>query len=438
MNSRLATPESNALALICREWYISFGAMTLVVVLSLWIHPLWMPLCEIGLAIVLALLGPGRNISAGMPCGRITLVTIYSLLFTGLISFMINVAYHTKFIHLFFDITTLNHSIPYITSLVIFPVCTVIILLLNSRFLHMRHVRNCHLHNQYNPSQPMFGRMVHATYRSLLNKMVIITAVISVIDYTYYFLYYRNISINKPDKFFFFFVPAAIFLWSIFFVRSSYSSLVIGNGRKILAKSDSSQKVSTITDSAVTRFLVVRDGKLLLDVSESAIQNCSVDTPFTEIKPSSYKGSAEHGRKDFEYIAKISNFDLRLLYESNDKLFHNRCYHYLVTLPEYCNVDLLPGEWVGIDGIDRLMKMGVLNPLFTDEIYRIYTIAMAWKTYDKNGKRKFPIRNYRPNFRLEDLQGYDADFQDDHWLKVSRINQDKRLWFIRRFLLNKK
>ncbi len=58
MSNRLYTPESSALTTICREWYVTFGAMTLAVVLSLWVHPLWMPLIDLGLAVALALFGP--------------------------------------------------------------------------------------------------------------------------------------------------------------------------------------------------------------------------------------------------------------------------------------------------------------------------------------------------------------------------------------------
>lgn len=438
MNSRIATPESNALAVICREWYINFGAITAAVLISLWANPLWMPLYELILAVLLAIFGPGRKISSGEPCGRITLITVYTLLFTALISFIINVAYHTELIHLVFDISTLNHSIPYITSLVIFPVCFVLTAVLNSKKVYAHHVHNCHLHNQFNSAQPTFGRMVHATYRSLLKRLTVMVAIISIIDWGYYFLCYRNNVINSPDRFFFFFVPAAIYVWSIVFVNRSYSLLAMTNGRLIHAKTtDGENQIDVLTDSSVVRFLVVRHGTLLLDVSESAIRDCNIDTPLVEIKPLSFKGSIETARRDFEHRTGISDFRIRELYHNHSKVYNNNIYHFLVSIDnDNVNTDLLPGQWVGIDEIDRMMRMGVASTQFTDEVFRIYTIAMAWKTYDRKGRRRFPIRNYHPNFRLTDLFDYDVDFSDDHWLKVSRINQDGNLWHLRRFRLN--
>lgn len=436
MESRLATPESGALARICREWYVSICALMAVVLLSLWVHPLWMPLYDLCIAVLLVLFGPGRKIGVSLPCGRITLITVYTLLFTGLISFFINIAYKTEFIHLFFDISTLNHNIPYITSLILFPTCTVITLTLNSKSVYNIHVRNCHLHNHFNPGEANFSRMIHATYRSILKRLAIMAIVISAIDWTYYFLCYRNNTLNSPDRFFFFLVPLAIFLWSIYYVRSSYSFLILANGRTVYAGNpDSAAQPKTLSDSMIVRFLTVKDGCLLLDVSETALMDCKVDTPLVEVKPDSYKGNVKVAASDFESMARVTDFKIKLLYENYNKLFNNRIYHFLVSIDAEADTSLLPGQWVPLDGIDRMMKMGVLSPHLSDEIFRIYTIAMAGRTYDRKGRRLYPIRNYHPNFRLADLYGYDIDFDDNHWLKVARINQDKKFWRLRRLWL---
>lgn len=441
MNSRLSTPESVALAKICREWYVSFGVLAVVVVISLWASPLWMPLYDLLFAVALALFGPAKKIAPGQPCGRITLVTIYTLLASGVVCFIINLAYHTQFIHLFFDISTLNHSIPYITSLVVFPICTVFTFILNSKSVYALHVRNCHLHNQYNPSQPAFGRTVHAVYRSLLKLLCLVSAIISIIDWLYYFICYRNNSINTPDSFFFFVVPAAIYVWTVVYVAQAYSKLWTTEGRNIVrgnAGDDNNGHQNSVTDSVVARFIILRGSTLLLDVSESSVRDCAVDTPLVEIKPLSYKGSevTNRARSDFEHRSGLTNFKIKLIYTSFDRLLNNTILHFLVKIDENGkNEGYLSGEWVTLDGIDRMMRMGVLAPPLADEFFRIYTFVMAWRTYDEKGRRKFPIRNYRPNFRLNELYDYDIDYNDEHWYRVSRINQDSRLWHLRKWTL---
>ena len=262
------------------------------------------------------------------------------------------------------------------------------------------------------------------------------TAIISVIDWGYYFICYRNISINKPDSFFFFVVPTAIYIWSIIYIRHSYRALGVANGKIIYASSNASSETSTVlTDSSVFRFLIVRNDRLLLDVNEATMNNCSVDTPIIEIKAHELKGSLESGRADIERITGLSEFKIKLLFTSEDVPDNVTYYHFLVTLkPESESVNL-QGHWLTLSAVNDLIKMGVVTSALANEIFRVYTMAMAWKTYDSKGYRRFPIRNYHPNFRLADLHDYDVDYNDKRWLRISTINQDAKWWFIRRFFL---
>lgn len=282
----------------------------------------------------------------------------------------------------------------------------------------------------------MYGRIVHGTYRSLLKRQTVITAIISIIDWSYYFICYRNISINKPDSFFFFVIPAAIYVWSIIYVRSSYSALTLFNGRQIVAESsEPSRAHSVITDSSIVRYLVIHHDKLLLNVSEHSVKDCCIDTPVVEIKPHIYKGNIESAAEDFERISGVTQFDIKKLFTSEITGSNNKIFRFLITIRDDAGSGNLTGEWVSLEGIDRFLKMGVVSPRFSEEIFRIYTSVMAWKTYDRKGKRRYPIRNYRPTFRLEDMHKWDVDYDDRHWLKVSRINQDKRFWPLRRLFL---
>lgn len=436
MSTRLYTPESNALAKICREWYVMFGVLTLIVVVSFYISPLWMPLVEEVLAILLAFVGTGNRVSADRPCGRLTLIAIMTLVLTGLVSFGINVAYKTEFVHHFFDIETLNTSIPYITSLVIFPICAVVTGVTLIPAAYQRHIRHCHLHNTYNPSHPMLGRIVHATYRSLSMKLLCIVAIISIIDWVYYFIGYNNHSINTPDRFFFFVIPAAIYVWSIIYVRHAYSSLMLTNGRIIEAiNSDAQSTGAAITDSAVVRFLIIHHDCLLLDMTESAVADCAVDTTYTQVKPHSFNGNVESVRSDFEHLTGIKDLSIKRLYTSSSAVNHVVTYHYLIHIDDNVNIGSLHGTWVPLNSIDTMMKTGLLAPVLCDEIFRVYTVAMAWKTYHRDGRRRYAIRNYRPSFRLEDIHKWDVDYEDPQWLRVSKINQDSPFWFIKKYRL---
>ena len=73
-----------------------------------------------------------------------------------------------------------------------------------------------------------------------------------------------------------------------------------------------------------------------------------------------------------------------------------------------------------------------LSPMLANELVRIHTITMAWKTYDRRGHRLYPIKNYKPIFRLRDFKEWDVDFNDPVWLQISVENEDRPFFRVRR------
>lgn len=431
MNNRLYTPENAALILIRREWAYCLGAVTVAILLSLCVSPLWTPGVDIILAIGLVFVNPGKNYSSDKPCGRLISVTVLSLIISGVISLGIDIVYQTEMINILFDSTKINVEIPYISTLIIFPVLAITSLFGYSKKIALRHSRLCHLYSDYNPSQPIYGRIVHGVYRSLLRLLFILTLVISIIDWGYYFISYKNETLSSPDRFFFFFIPVIVYLWSLVYVNHNYSAIILSNGLKFTGSASS----QSVTDSSILRFLIIHNGRLLLNVSDETISQSTVDTPVKTIKPLSFHGDVQIARQEFTHLTGVENFRLRKLYLSENTVLNTRIYHFLVTIPEDASLGNLKGEWTTLDNIDRMLKLGLTSPRLGAEIFRIYTITMAWKTYDSKGHRLYPIRNYRPTFRLTDIDKWTVDYEDLHWLRVARINQDTPFYFIRKLFL---
>ena len=90
-------------------------------------------------------------------------------------------------------------------------------------------------------------------------------------------------------------------------------------------------------------------------------------------------------------------------------------------------------KWFDAYMIDAAMAKGIIAAPLANELFRIHTITMAWKTYDRRGKRLYPIRHYRPTFRLGDLRGWKVDYDDTDWLAVAYNNEDRRFYHMRRF-----
>jgi hypothetical protein len=139
------------------------------------------------------------------------------------------------------------------------------------------------------------------------------------------------------------------------------------------------------------------------------------------------------------YCIKLSDIELgelRFLYKTPTYNVDCNIYHYACFVKDRAQLDnsQLTGNWYTLHQIQRLNRVRGIAPILTAEIHRIYTVAMAWKTYDKDGYRLYDIRHYKPTFRLRDLHRWDVDINDTAWLTVAGNNEDvpffrlRRLW----------
>ena len=125
---------------------------------------------------------------------------------------------------------------------------------------------------------------------------------------------------------------------------------------------------------------------------------------------------------------------MRFMYKSTDVSGMNNIYHFICCLenPEVMEHSRYQGKWYSLSQLQRLLYNHELAPMLATEIHRLYTITMAWKTYDSDGRRLYKIKNYRPNFRLNGICDWDVDFNNSHWLEVARLNEDKPFYRFRK------
>ena len=110
--------------------------------------------------------------------------------------------------------------------------------------------------------------------------------------------------------------------------------------------------------------------------------------------------------------------------------------HYAVFIDEehraMISIDPASEEWANAYMLDCDLHSGTIAPALAGELYRIHTITMAWKTYDRRGRRLYPIKNYRPTFRFCDLRDWTVDYDDLSWFDVAHNNEDRPFFHIRR------
>ncbi|MDE6526139.1 MAG: hypothetical protein K2L75_02695, partial [Muribaculaceae bacterium] len=107
--------------------------------------------------------------------------------------------------------------------------------------------------------------------------------------------------------------------------------------------------------------------------------------------------------------------------------------HYAAFVPSEESVaDLASDQWFNAYMLDTALAANALSPLLANELYRIHTITMAWKTYDRQGKRLYPIKHYRPTFHLGDMRHWAVDYDDASWFDVAHNNEDRAFFRLRR------
>lgn len=193
--------------------------------------------------------------------------------------------------------------------------------------------------------------------------------------------------------------------------------------------------------STTVRFLVLSGDKMLMDITatDRNFDNGQVvkrfDTPARIVLPYQDKVGQMQAQQLFQQISGICDAEIRPVYDSPDKVTYRNICHFFAFLdsPDEMVDSRLQGEWMTLPMIQELMTQHLTSADLNSELKRIYRVAMAWKTYDRSGRRLYRFKHYKPTFRLRDIRSWSVDYNDPLWLRVGHNNEDQRFFRIRRF-----
>ncbi|MDE7376517.1 MAG: hypothetical protein K2N16_06690, partial [Muribaculaceae bacterium] len=143
------------------------------------------------------------------------------------------------------------------------------------------------------------------------------------------------------------------------------------------------------------------------------------------------KVTDDEARKIFASLSGTSAFKIRHLFDTSTT--KSNAFHFAAFIDDDIEATNLEGEWFNLYQIDMMLKAGTIARPFAYEIHRVYTMTMAWKSYDRNGNRLYPIKNYKPTFRISDFKDWDVDYSDMHWMMVAENNADRPFFKLHRF-----
>lgn len=278
------------------------------------------------------------------------------------------------------------------------------------------------------------GDLYRKEWRYQTKLLFMLSLALSVVDWGYYLLHYVNTNLNRADLFFFIWMPLAMYVLSLIYLGLRYHSFWIYYCQK-----DEEHFVER-PGSTMLRYLVICNDKLLLNFypTEAHYANGArvkrFDTPVVARLPYHERENMGEAVRIFKEITGIGDAEIRLAYDSPDAITYRNVFHYFAFLRDDAELmdSSLEGEWLTWGNMQQLAKQGILDRDLVSELQRIYRIAMAWKTYDSEGRRLYKIKHYRPTFRLRDLRNWEVDFNDYRWLKVARNNQDSCWYSLRR------
>lgn len=330
---------------------------------------------------------------------------------------------------------------PVIEMLVVAPVTTVVTLLFMLRRRSEPLVcQKCKLRYGNVIEHGFIGELFSREWRYQTSLLFTLSLLLTVVDWGYYLTNYVNISLNKADLFFFVWMPLTIYALSLVYLGLRYYSLWI-----YYCHNDEEHLVST-PGSSTLRFLLIHDDCLFVDMMSDTSHTFAngakikrFDTPAIVHTDYCEHENLHNAIRLFQEYTGIRGAEIRLIYSSPDEITFRNVYHYFAFINDEEEMldSKIEGEWLKWGHLRQLAQQGILSPDLVTELTRVWRIAMAWKTYDEGGRRLYPIKNYKPTFRLRDIRSWDVNYDDTHWLTVDRTNQDK-FWYPVKRLFNKR
>lgn len=434
MPSRNLTHET-AIFGLWLNWVIAGGALFLPNILSVYIPPLYVPIICVVLAVGLLVYDRSSIRSHTAVCPLIPAIAMRSLLFSAIIMTLISIIYKRGMINYFYASDTLNGAIPFVTALIISPVTLAISLWAWIRDKKFFACHKCHVALGTLPERGFLGKLFSQESRYQLFFLLGISGALTLFTWIYYIYYYVNVNINVPDRFVFGWVPVTLFVISIFYLGARcftiwayYYQDVEGSDR--MQGSMTSIRVLIIHGDNI---FLSREGEFS-DVPDGNLY----DTPATVSMSYMSTLSLERATVIMNNLTMIPTdcFTMRFTYKSEEASGDRNTFHYVCCVEDVEKVaeSHITGKWFNLSQVERLLHNREISPLLAAELNRIYTITMAWKTYDFDGRRLYKVKNYHPLFRLKGICDWDVDFNSPHWLNVAHLNEDKAFFRLRRLI----
>lgn len=410
------------------NWTVSVGLVCVLVGLSPYVSRLLLPYVAYALGIIPLIMLWYRRQRHNRSTALLWIAAITLLLSgTGLTALNL-----TASITDVYQVTgkPVNENLPYVVQLMLSP----IIAALSGAFLvrrlgHGRFFRTSCGRVDVPPVQ----RMVWQETRYQVRLLFIITTILAVVTWFYCFKHFVTASFNSSDLFFFVWMPVVVYILSVIYLWFRCVSLWAFYIQTDTTKLLHGERMSII------RFLIVADNSLYLTRHQIKVKQDEAvyfDTPVRitlKDNPTKRIPDAE-ARRLFVGKTGLEPRSLRFLFKCVGLDRENTVFHFLCDLDSthaIASSRIKGGEWLKVQDLTHLDRLHMLSAELSAELVHIFTVARAWKSYHRDGRRRYEIRGYKPSVNLGEIKDWDVDFNDTRWLKVARLNADSPFFKLR-------
>lgn len=420
-------------------WLMGSGALTLLIILSLWVRPLYLPLLAFAMQFWIYTLTRRNRMRRIPSCYILPFVVMTVLFWTCIVMIVINILYSTNLVDLVFDRAHSNREIPFITTLITMPIASVISGWGYLRREKMSFCRDCMIRNGSPAERGFLGLIFSQVGTYQVGMLFWISTVSSIVGWVYYIFVYVNVSLNVPDRFFFFWFPTLLWLAAAIYLAIRYLGIYEYYRQNV---EGSLQRHGA---STLLRYILICDDTIAVRPPETDSDfrislDERLDTPIQTYVRKLDSVNLHLAEEYFSNISRVNGVEIRKIYENFQFNLDRNVFHFFAFLTEDQRKEFHKKHpeviWIHLPEVAQMINERLCNPMLSAEIIRILTMARAYKTYDENGRRRYKIKHYRPAVAIKDLQSIDLNFNDSKWLYIADNNEDRSFFRFRKFWRN--
>lgn len=412
------------------NWAFSMGMICILVLVSPWISREMLPVVAVGMAVALGIRIYSKR-RERFRANAVPYIAAITLVLDSIVMWLFNLM--AEFTDLYeLAGKPVNEELPFVVLLLVSPSLAIVSMV----FYYRRLRRRRYLKTSWGRSVSNHVlRIVWHESRYNVKTLIVLSMVISLVSWGYCIMSFSSDSFSRHDMFIFVQLPLILYVVSLVaLVFRCLSVMAYYNQREAAGWVGKDSET-------VIRYIVLSGDLIYLAERTLSVKGGEArffDTPLRLKHPFVESLSDARAVAIFKRFTGIeADVRLRFLYKDEDGGLQGNVFHFIVKLDDAAAVEdssIRNGEWMTLAQLRHVDHEHRLSAELSQELVHIYTVGMMFKTYDRDGKRLYNIRHYRPTFKLADMFDWDVDFSDMRWFKVAKLNADKPFFTIRNWM----